>query len=431
MVDELQARAARLRFRLVLFLLAFPLAVRAQTTSTPSASAGATSDALTFLNGVLERYAKAKTYYIESIEETELNTELRRTWEKRLTIAVMLPNNRYRFEQRSDIGWGIQVSDGKTEWVYVPGSEQYTEQPTQASGPSHLRSLPIPGVPRITEAQNTLKKFSGVQSFMRSATYLADEKIDWGGKSNLCTVIQGHGVMGNGPRKIHMLFIFWIDKKTGVVWKQIDRRVGPLRPDNPDVEYTMERTTWFARSDVEVQSAPDRLFVLERPSTAKFVKEFEGRKTEGVREFVGRQAPPLSLHSNDGVTVSLGSIQGKPVLLDFWATWCAPCLESLPSVERLYQETMDKGLVLLSIDDDEDAKTATEFLAMRKEPWPNFHYTDEIASSFPEHGIPYFVLIDASGKVVFSKEGFDESGLRAALAKLGPAFASLSKASAP
>jgi thiol-disulfide isomerase/thioredoxin len=46
----------------------------------------------------------------------------------------------------------------------------------------------------------------------------------------------------------------------------------------------------------------------------------------------------VGLNSLDGKTVSLKSFQGKPVLLDFWATWCGPCVESMPSVKRLYDE---------------------------------------------------------------------------------------------
>jgi hypothetical protein len=76
-------------------------------------------------------------------------------------------------------------------------------------------------------------------------------------------------------------------------------------------------------------------------------------------------------------------------------------------------------------------ETVTKFLAKRKQPGPNYHLTDEIADAFPPHGIPYFVLVDASGKVVYSKEGVDDAGLRAAVAKLGPEFARVSEASQP
>lgn len=100
-------------------------------------------------------------------------------------------------------------------------------------------------------------------------------------------------------------------------------------------------------------------------------------------------------------------------------------------MEKLYSETADKGLVFVSIDDDEDAQTATDFLRKRKDAWMNFHLTNEIASAFPEHGIPYFVLLDASGKVVYSQQGFDEVRLRSAVAKLGPAFAGVAKGPDP
>jgi len=114
------------------------------------------------------------------------------------------------------------------------------------------------------------------------------------------------------------------------------------------------------------------------------------------------------------------------VLLDFWATWCGPCVESMPSVVRLYREAAKYGLILLSIDEDDDAKKAADFLSRNKESWANFHDDGEIVRLFPNEGIPHFVLIDAAGKVVFSKSRFDEPALRAAIAGLGPEFGTIS-----
>jgi hypothetical protein len=103
----------------------------------------------------------------------------------------------------------------------------------------------------------------------------------------------------------------------------------------------------------------------------------------------------------------------------------------MPSLERLHQEAAPKGLVMISIDEDEDPKKAADLWAKRKEPWPNLHANAETVKQFPDHGIPYFVLIDGSGDVVFSDAGLDEDRLRAAIAQLHPAFASLSRATSP
>jgi thiol-disulfide isomerase/thioredoxin len=273
-----------------------------------------------------------------------------------------------------------------------------------------------------------------VRSLIRSAVFLAEESIDVNGRPALCTVVQAQGELpriAGARRRIAATFTFWIDKKDGVIWKETDHREGPLSPDAPLIEYTMDRTEWYKASDPDAQSAPEELFVFRPSEPVELAKQFVNSRENSDRELQGKQAPAVKLGAKDGQAVSLETFRGKPVLLDFWATWCAPCVESLPAVEKLYTETADKGLVLISIDEGEDVETVTKILARRKQPWPNFHLTEEMADAFPAHGIPYFVLVDASGKVVYSKEGVDEAGLRAAVARLGPAFAGVSEASQP
>ena len=84
------------------------------------------------------------------------------------------------------------------------------------------------------------------------------------------------------------------------------------------------------------------------------------------------------------------------------------------------------GFWLLAFEED-DPKTGAEFWAKHAEPWPNFHDSDgEIQRAFAPGGIPEFVLIDASGQITYASSGLDEPALRAAIAKLGPGFASIS-----
>ena len=400
----------------------------------PQEKSDARPEARSFLDGVLKRYATAKSYHIELVEETQLSGELMRRWERRSETAVVLPDKRCRFEAHSDMGWGLQISDGVTEWIYLPQSEQYTKGPAPASVPGPVPKIPIHALNSILDAQRILGAFSGPRLLIRSASYLPDEKIDVDGRYVLCTVVQGKGAVPGvtgAKRKINTTFTFWIDKNDNVIWKESERREGPLFPEQPNEEYTMDRTEWFKVSKPDAQTAPLELFIFKPSSTAKLVNELENPVLKSTLQLQGKQVA-VKLGTKDGQTLALESFQGKPVLLDFWATWCAPCVESLPAVEKLYSETSDKGLVLLSIDDDDDAQTAAEFLAKRKEPWLNFHLTNEIAEAFPAHGIPYFVLVDASGKVVYSSQGrLDEVGLRAAVAKLGPEFAGVSQTSQP
>lgn len=420
--------------RLAVLLLGCLAVVGTETRSAPQEVGDPHGDAYSFLDGVLKRYAAAKTYHIEMVEETQLNSELRRSWERRSITAVVLPDKRYRFECQSDMGRGVQISDGVSEWFYLSQIGQYTKGPAPASVPGPVPRVPIFGLSLIRQAEYILRGFSGLRSLIRSAAYLADERIDVNGRPVLCTVVQAKGELprvAGATRRIAATFTFWIDKKDEVIWKETDHREGPLSPDAPRVEYTMDRTEWYKASDPDAQSASEELFVFKPSEPVELAKQFVNPWENSDRELQGKQAPAVKLGAKDGQAVSLETFRGKPVLLDFWATWCAPCVESLPAVEKLYSETAGKGLVLLSIDEDEDVETVTKFLAKRKQPWPNYHFTEEIADAFPAHGIPYFVLVDASGRVVYSKAGVDDAGLRAAVAKLGPDFAGVSETSQP
>lgn len=76
-----------------------------------------------------------------------------------------------------------------------------------------------------------------------------------------------------------------------------------------------------------------------------------GQAEEGPK--VGRPAPPLSLHTLDGRTISTGSLRGKVVILSFWATWCAPCKEELPLLSDYAAQHADQGLQVLGFSLDE------------------------------------------------------------------------------
>ena len=85
-----------------------------------------------------------------------------------------------------------------------------------------------------------------------------------------------------------------------------------------------------------------------------------------------------------------------------------------------------RGVAIITVDEDEQPEKADTCLAThRKSNWSNYHDDDEINHLLPGDGLPQFVLIDATGKIVYAKSGFDEHGLRSALSRFSPGYMSL------
>jgi thiol-disulfide isomerase/thioredoxin len=251
-----------------------------------------------------------------------------------------------------------------------------------------------------------------------SAEYLPDEEFAVGGKTVLCYVIKAKPRYSGGFPDVHAEITFWIDKENLLVRKQRLHEEGPIFGGYAQ-NFIEDRTILYPVMDLDITSMADSFFSFQTPADAELVQQLSD-PMHPVDKLTGTQAPAVSLQNANGKNVSLQDFHGKPVLLDFWATWCGPCVAALEPLKKLHEEAAPKGLTILSVDEDEDAETATDFFAKHGVTWPNFHDSGEIRSSFrQEGGIPFVVLIAADGKIVFSKAAPKDAELRAAIAKLG------------
>jgi thiol-disulfide isomerase/thioredoxin len=107
------------------------------------------------------------------------------------------------------------------------------------------------------------------------------------------------------------------------------------------------------------------------------------------------RAPDFRLRAFDGRPVALSDFRGKPMMLNFWASWCTPCREEMPILERVWTEFKDRGLVVLGIDVLDDERDARRFLKALKITYPNVFDPDQTRMRLYRVGaLPTTILID-------------------------------------
>ena len=121
---------------------------------------------------------------------------------------------------------------------------------------------------------------------------------------------------------------------------------------------------------------------------------------------IGEQAPMFELTADDGSGASLGDYRGKYVLLNFWATWCPPCIQELPSLNTLHRELEPNGLVVLGISVDENKQAYENFLERFNVAFPTVRDPEmAVASRYGTSMYPETYLIDPDGYVLRKYEG--------------------------
>ena len=151
------------------------------------------------------------------------------------------------------------------------------------------------------------------------------------------------------------------------------------------------------------------------------------------RSHAGEQMPDFTVTNADGAELNLTSLQGKPVLVNLWATWCAPCVVELPMLDAVAEDLGDRIKVLTVSQDTQAPEKVGPFLKEREvvnlEPWldPKADLTFKLAAST----LPTTILYDAQGKELWRYVGGHDWTSKEARALIDEAFEELPGPDAP
>lgn len=193
--------------------------------------------------------------------------------------------------------------------------------------------------------------------------------------------------------------------------EQLTKSGQNLAKDFPD-----EKEPWQMLMEAARYSpAPGELaiskFIAANAKDAR-LKEYAEERVRAL-DRLGKPAS-LSFTAVDGREADLAKLKGKVVLIDFWATWCGPCVAEVPNVKRVYEELHESGFEILGVSGDHECDDLTAFIKKNKLPWPQV--CDQKlgpASILKDYGItkfPTMYLVDKKGIIrdMDARDGFEQ-----------------------
>ena len=215
-----------------------------------------------------------------------------------------------------------------------------------------------------------------------------------------------------------VVFKVFLDPKTNLVARVEAATSIVKKPGEAPVPYS--NVTTFTTDNSAITPTT---FQYVPPAGAKLMTEADQPKPYDARLVVGAQPFALTGKTLEGKPLSLNDYKGKVVLLDFWATWCGPCVGELPNVQTNYKTYHPKGFDIVAVSLDEDKDALTSFIKEKAMPWPQIFdgkgWEAGDAKAYGVQAIPFSLLIGKDGKIaaVNPRGAALEPAIKAAMAK--------------
>jgi len=156
--------------------------------------------------------------------------------------------------------------------------------------------------------------------------------------------------------------------------------------------------------------------------TSEYVIKLKEIVQEQKKTAVGVEAPDFTMNDQEDKPITLSSLRGKIVLIDFWASWCAPCRQENPNVVKLYNQYHDKGFEILGVSLDKDKESWMKAIKDDQLSWLHVsdlqYWQNAVARLYGVNSIPQTYLLDKEGKII--AKGLRSEQLAAKLGELFP-----------
>lgn len=343
---------------------------------------------------------KYSSYQIHSLSIIETRGGTNTRMQMPAVISVRRPD-RMRIESETADDATTVVSDGSHTYIYLEQQKKYIRRAATSSPESALgESGVLKNLPDITES-------------LRSVEITGERSMEIDNQQYECYVVEARydtiKVAGQNLTILDAVQISWISKTLGLTLQNsftAKLLIGTL----PEPVVMTQATTTVGLS--LNPDLPDSLFTFTPPAGATRTADWT---LPGITkpDVEGKPAPPLK---------GAPPTDGKVVLLDFWTSWCGPCKQESPILEKLHKEFRSKGLVVLGVNVGEDPEAMRKYVTTAHLTYPSVQLdaNDESLKSLAINAYPTVVLIDRTGKVIYYDVGIrTEASLRAALAKTG------------
>lgn len=361
---------------------------------------------------VAERYSSLDTYYARGTFFLEARIgETTQIFEAPFVQAAS-PPGKLRLEIQDEELGSIVVSDGEATWVYFKALNQYRREAAvllDGGGGEGGQALPGPGA-----GGDLLGLYRSLRSEGVASEVVGTAEVRLGGRPVPCAVIELVSDAVDSVSLVRGPDTLWVEPDGARVLRSVHRTEEFLEG--------MTMTTRMELSFAEIvfdEAPPESLFVFSPPEGAAEVEDFT-LGTTNRPDMSGQAAPDFRLTDLAGKPHRLENYRGSVVVLDFWASWCAPCRKELPAIERLHRQYGGRGLVVLAVN-SELPRAARAFV--QKNGYTFTVLTDEAGSVFDDYAvssIPVTVVIDRDGRISAHFIGFrGEASLLASIREAG------------
>jgi thiol-disulfide isomerase/thioredoxin len=382
-------------------------------------------DARSMLTATLAKYANLSTYYIEGTRESTTTGEVQRNWQQERFTLAKAAGNRYHYDIKAPDQWNLVVADGTVEWTLQPWEGEYTRRPL--STPTAKSSDPDDAVPDFVAraAQHYIEDPAHYK--IQTADFLPEESLIFAGKHLPCYVIRAtYKPSEEMPVPKHVTqWTFWIEEERRLIRKEMLEVRDSTSVLQPLHKVDQTYTTYYTTVDLE-GAPPAALFTFTPPSGASQVRRlFVNDRTI---DLTGFPAPPLKLKTLDGKVFDSTSLKGHTAIVEFWASWCVPCVQQMKGLAKLADELGKTGLFIIGVNIYDDTNAAIEFLNQHRYGWTNLRGDSDTATAWMLNGVPLVAVIDPEGRIAYYHNGYEqpeETAIVEVLRKINPSFGTI------